>query len=436
MSIFKKVNVGFVLTPGCRMADIIETDIIFRFNPKTRSHYIAEAKGPVIGRSDFTVVANATYDDCPELDVLVVGEMSERESVNKDLLKFVAAKAAKAKYVIGISNGVWTLFQAGLIKDEKITADRNTLDRLRKEILNVVDKRKSIKDGKLLTSGPSTGAIESAFAVYYELSGKWKTKFAELTLEYDALVQYPLLSNIVLQVPKDPKPLKVGVFAAPNIFIPDVMGAVDVFGALPNCEFHYVSHTKGTSKSMIGFGPDIESTVTFDNCPQLDVLIVGATHPKYLKDPEVLDFILHQEKNASAIICVCAGTFLVGATGLLEGKNAATNYQQAQSLPKIGVTPTDQEIAVDGKFFSAGPAVGSYTVGLKAVEKIVGREWAQYIEHEVLEFAPNPLFGAGSAKTADKSAVLLAKAMSTLLLNPLFNSFLKKGYYAQGIKPK
>jgi len=177
----------------------------------------------------------------------------------------------------------------------------------------------------------------------------------------------------------------------------------------------------------------MNATTTFDNCPDLDVMIFGATHPRYIKDSKVLDFILKQEKNASAIISVCAGTFIVGSTGLLEGKEATTNYHQVVDLPKIGVYPTDKLVAVDGKYFSAEPVIGSYQVALKAVEKVVNKKWTQYIGHEVLEFAPKPVLGTNPL-TASKS-ILFATYSTITQIRRAFRPTIKKGYFGQGVKP-
>jgi len=125
--------------------------------------------------------------------------------------------------------------------------------------------------------------------------------------------------------------------------------------------------------------------------------------------------------------------FIVGSTGLLEGKEATTNYHQIIDLPKIGVRPSGKKVAEDGKYFSAGPVVGSYQVGLKAVEKIISKEWAQYIAHEVLEFAPNPLFGT-NPQTASKSIFFVTHSTISQLRR-LYHPAIRKGYYGQGVKP-
>lgn len=426
MGIINRKRIGFIVKKGFRGADIIGVDAVLRFHPRNKIYFIGEQEGMVQGQAQLQLYADTNYKDCPELDVLIVGEMDDEQMNCKVLQDFVLDQAKHAECVLGISKGVEVLYKSGLVDDQKITADKGTIRRLQSMGVNAVQASSYVEDGKIITAGPSTGAIEAAFAILNKLRGKWLTKFTELTLEYNPYIQFPLPKNQDLFMPELPKALRVGLMALPGVYYPDEIGAQDVFAAIPNTEFYYLSKEKGKSDSMIGLGASMQATTKLIDCPQLDVLVVGAMHPKYITDEEVQHFIKHQVQKAKAVISVCAGTFTVGATGVLEGKNATTNYQQISSLPLIGVACTEEELAVDGKFYSAGPAIGSYQVALKAVEQIVSKDWAQYIEHEVLEFSPEPVFGAGSVATADSSAVRIASCLSKLILNPYFNTYLKK----------
>ncbi|BDD03303.1 DJ-1/PfpI family protein [Aureibacter tunicatorum] len=426
MSILKKINIGFILTPGFRPADVIELDAVFRFHPRNKVFYLSEdSHSKIYGKSGMGMVSDTSFEDCPKLDVLVVGEMDDSAFFNESLLSFIVKQSHQAQYVIGISNGVKLLYQAGVLSQQQVTADRRTLEDLKTSDLRLVDERRFVRDGKFITSGPSTGAIEAAFFVFDQFRSTWLTKFTEFTLEYDAHIQFPLKKEIILDKPLDLKALNVGVLTTPGLYLPDIMGAVDVLGSLPNAKFYYLSNEKGTSNSIINFGAQVISDTTFDECPQLDVLIVGATHPRYVSNERVIKFILKQEKKAASVISVCAGTFIIGATGLLRGRNAATNYHQVSDLPMIGAKIAGKEVECDGKFMSAGPAVGSYEVGLKAVEVLAGKEWAQYIEHEVLEFSPNPLYGT-NPRNASKS-ILSVTHFASFFLKRIYRPFIKKG---------
>lgn len=435
MGIFNSLRIGYILTPGFREADVIQSEAVFQFQPRNTLYFIADKKGAVHGDANFGVVANTTFNECPDLDILVVGKMTEAEINKPDLWQFIAKKAKKAKCVIGGSNGVWALYKAGVIKNEKVTADRETLELLKDSGLQLVNKRRHVEDKKIITAGPSTGIIEASYTALGKFRGDWISKFAEYTLEYDdGRAQYPLNKDVILEQPPLPRPMKIGFFAADGLYTLDIMGAIEVFSAIPNAEIYYIAPEKGISKALLGMGPSVVADTSIKECPDLDVLMFGASHPKYVKDKKVMDFINRQEKCSIAMTSVCAGTFLLGSTGLLEGRDAATNIQMVNQLPSIGVSRSGKKIVIDGKFFSSGPAVGSYEAALITVEKIAGRNWAQYIEHEVLEFAPNAVYGIN-----ERNISPFLKTMTKFLslgLKAAYAPSIKKSYYGQGIKTK
>lgn len=432
MSTFKTINIGIVLSAGFRAADLIEMDAVFRIHPRNKVFFLAEKTGLVKGQNGFGITAEKSFSNCPQLDVLIIGETASNQIKDVVLLDFLKRIIPNVKFVIAVSNGVKTLHTAGVLDTQTVTTNAATMKSLRNTRLNVIEERRCVIDGKFITAGPSSGAIEAAFAVLRKLRGEWLTKLVAFNLEYHADVQYPVNEGNRVEIPPLPRPLKIGVFAAPDIYVPDVMGAVDVFSAIPNAEIYYVGYEKGYSKSIASLGPTITTNMTLAECPELDVLIVGATHPRYIKDVKLLDFIRRQEQSTQAIISVCAGTFVIGAAGLLEGKRAATNYHQTGDLQRVGACFNGNEVEVDGKYFSAGPAVGSYQVGLKAVEKLIGEQWAQYIEHEVLEFAPNVIEGA---RLTDVSpSVLRVTNIASFFLRKIFRPAIAKGYNSKQLK--
>lgn len=425
----KKINIGFVLTPGFRAADLIEVWAIFGLHPRNKAFFIAENKECVYGKSDFPIVPSTTFRDCLPLDVLVVGEQPDSELENENYIEFIRKSAANAAYVIGISRGVIALAKTGLLANLKATADKSSLHKLTDYGVIPVDQPKTVVDGKFYTSGPSTGAIESGLMVLRKLRGDFVTRFVELTLEYNPKKQFAekcQYNNGVVKQPKPAKPLKVAVLMAPFVYAPDVMGALDVLGAVPGTEIYYV--WKEERKVKCTNDLYMEVSTTFEKCPQVDVLVVGAVMPvSVFSDQEVLDFIVKQEKQARAIISVCGGTFVIGSAGLLKDRHAASNFHMTGALPCVGAIPSYKEVQVDGKFYSAGPAVGSYEVGLMAVNDICGEEWAAYIEQEVLEYEPNPVMKSGSPELAGKWLTFLSKLMIAPFI-PISNWHAKKGY--------
>jgi transcriptional regulator GlxA family with amidase domain len=201
--------------------------------------------------------------------------------------------------------------------------------------------------------------------------------------------------------------LKVATLVCPDVFMPDIIGGQTVFGMVPNTETYLVWKNLEQFNAMPNW--PMCATSTFETCPNVDVLIVGATSPEVVSDPEVLAFVKQQAKHASIVIGICAGTLLLGAAGLLKDKKARTNFQMMDTLEELGAHPVvGQGVLIDGKFYTAGPVSGSYEAALLALATLRGEEIAQIMEL-TLEYDPKPPFGVGSPELAGK--VLTEKTM-------------------------
>ncbi len=209
--------------------------------------------------------------------------------------------------------------------------------------------------------------------------------------------------------------LKVGILVCPGYFPGDVAGAHMVFGLSPNTEIHFVWKTL---EPVEGFPrwPTM-ATTSFADCPDLNVLIVGAIPPDVIADPEVITFFRQKAEGAAAVLTVCAGAMLAGVAGLLEGRRVTTNFHLLDALHEVGAIPVGGgKVVVDGKFYSAGPATGSFEAALVALAALRGEELAKLIEL-VIEYDPHPPFKVGSPELAGTALTDKALAMYEGLVN-------------------
>ncbi|QUS58360.1 DJ-1/PfpI family protein [Pseudovibrio brasiliensis] len=420
----KRYRIGYIAMPGFNESELGEMQAVLGINPLNRPVIIGATTTPVTGQHGLTLVPNADFTDCTPLDVLVIPDIPSAAQDDPALHAFLAEQCARVAYVVASSGGVLALAKADVLEGKAATADDEGTKLLAEYGAKPVFERKAVVDGKFHTAGHSTGMIEAAFIVLEKLRGTRFAKFAELTLEYDPHCQFS--GN----TPKDPVDLAacdaptIAVALPSGCYLPDFLGAVEVLSAFPNSTLHVVSHDKTPVQCLLG--PKIIPTSTFAECPQVDFVIQGATQPLLLKDKELLDFIRRQEPAAKGMISVCAGTLVYAAAGILEGKTATSNYHHTPLLDKLGAKSSGTEVAVDGKFYSAGPAIGSYEVALKAVRDVYGVDVAAHIEQNVLEYAPNPLFNVGSPEKAGKFMALLGKYLFAPTL-PLYLSAGRKG---------
>jgi cyclohexyl-isocyanide hydratase len=408
MRLLKQVRVGFVLTPGFRAADVVAVQSVLGIHPRTECEYVAASRTCVRGKSGFPIVATSTFEECPPLDVLVVGEQPSEALDDPALLQFLARQVEAASQVVAVSNGVVALAKAGCLARVRVTADARSLPTLRETQAVVLDQAGPVVDGKFHTAGPCTGAIEAAFVVLEALRGTFWAKLAELTLEYDPHPAYSGADVSPKAFAAVDRFVKVAVLCPPGMYVPDVMGAVDVLGSLPGAEVFYVWKDEGAKKGILG--PTLVADTTFEACPPVDVIIVGATPPQVCAEPEALAFLAQREPEASAVISVCAGVLVAGAAGLLEDRPATTNFHMYGLLGSVGAHLSEQHTVSAGKVHTAGPAVGSYEVGLRVVAGLFGEEVAALIERDVLEYRPRPVFGVGRPALAGPWLTTISKA--------------------------
>ncbi len=99
------------------------------------------------------------------------------------------------------------------------------------------------------------------------------------------------------------------------------------------------------------------------------------------KNRVVLDWIIDQYNAGAEVASLCTGTFLLAATGLLNGKPCATHWKAEayfrRLFPELELHTnkilTDQE-----GVYTAGGAISSLNLSLYIVEKYCGREAALY----------------------------------------------------------
>ena len=201
-------------------------------------------------------------------------------------------------------------------------------------------------------------------------------------------------------------PLQIGLLVFPKVTQLDLTGPVQVFSSVPGAKLHLIWKRiePVQSDSVLVLTP----TMTFADCPQLDVICVpgGVGSDDLLNDEEVLAFLRKQAEGAKFITSVCTGSLVLGAAGLLRGYRAATHWTAMDSLSAFGATPTKTRVCIDGNRVTGGGVTAGIDFALTLVSKLVDEKTAQAIQLR-LEYNPAPPFNAGSPDTAPKEIVAL-----------------------------
>ena len=192
---------------------------------------------------------------------------------------------------------------------------------------------------------------------------------------------------------------RIGILIFPDIMQLDMTGPHEVFTKLPDAEVLLVWKT--LNPIVAGGGMRILPDVTYETCPQLDLICVpggGGMNP-LLNDPETLDFIRDKAATARFVTSVCTGSLVLAAAGLLKGKRAACHWMSRDMLIEFGAIPDKSRVVIDGKFISGGGVTAGIDFGLTVAAKIFGDDIAKSIQLGI-EYNPQPPFNAGSPEKA------------------------------------
>ncbi|KAH7040081.1 class I glutamine amidotransferase-like protein [Microdochium trichocladiopsis] len=132
---------------------------------------------------------------------------------------------------------------------------------------------------------------------------------------------------------------------------------------LPQChkdealdiEFHWVSASGGAMELTAGV--KLQTTNTFEDCPPLDVALMGAHEVGIYQLTEAeLAFIRKTYEHCAAFLCICAGMMPALQAGLLQGKTVTAPREMLPELRKQApdVDWVSKRWANDGKVWTSG----------------------------------------------------------------------------------
>ncbi|MGH6715033.1 MAG: DJ-1/PfpI family protein [Bradyrhizobium sp.] len=203
-----------------------------------------------------------------------------------------------------------------------------------------------------------------------------------------------------------PAPLQIGVLLFPKVTQLDLTGPVQVFCSLPDAKVHLIWKRiePVASDCVLTLTP----TVTFADCPQLDVICVpgGVGSDDMVNDEEVLAFLRKQADGAQYITSVCTGSLVLGAAGLLKGYRAATHWAAREFLSAFGAITSQDRVCIDRNRITGGGVTAGIDFALTLVSIIAGRRTAEAIQLR-LEYNPAPPFQSGSPDTAPPEVLAL-----------------------------
>ena len=203
-------------------------------------------------------------------------------------------------------------------------------------------------------------------------------------------------------------PLHIGFLVFPQVTQLDLTGPAQVLSRVPGAKVYLA--WKAIEPVITDVGFSINPTVTFADCPQLDVICVpgGFGTDDMINDEEMLAFLRQQAAGAKYVTSVCTGALALGAAGLLKGYRAATHWSAMEMLGQFGATPTKTRVCIDRNRVTGGGVTAGIDFALTLVSILVDRTTAEAIQLQI-EYNPAPPFTSGSPDTAPAEVLALLR---------------------------
>ncbi len=221
-----------------------------------------------------------------------------------------------------------------------------------------------------------------------------------------------LMGQAMAEMPKSPRfspnPRNgavrvVEVLAYPDVQLLDVTGPLQVFATANDL----VSESGGTrpyvlhvvAKSPQGVTASAGLAIATRSLPRAgaapDTLLIagGPGVEAAAADRDLVDWVRRRAAKARRVASVCTGAFLLAASGVLDGRRAATHWsvcaELARRYPAVRVEP-DPIFVRDGSVWTSAGVTAGIDLALALVEQDLGRTTALAVARYLVVFLKRP----------------------------------------------
>jgi transcriptional regulator GlxA family with amidase domain len=173
----KNRTLGIVLYPKFELLDVYGPAEIFgNLGPRVKVVMVAASAGPVASVQGPKTVAEYGFDDCPDLDLVLVpgGIGTLAELKNQKLHEWLRQRAAKAEIVMSVCSGSAILARAGLLDGRRATSNKQYFSLAVGQGPKVkwVKEARWVDDGDRVTSSGVSAGMDMALHVVARLFGE------------------------------------------------------------------------------------------------------------------------------------------------------------------------------------------------------------------------------------------------------------------------
>jgi transcriptional regulator GlxA family with amidase domain len=413
----EKKLIAFPVYPGVTPLDLVGPMTILRTLGRTpyRTVVVGDRLDEVPTDTPLRLRPTATFADVPDPWAVIVpggGPATLMATADDALVGYVRSASRHAELVGSTGNGALVLAAADLVRGKPAAihwAFREALE----ELGGVYSSERWAEDGRLLTAAGGTAGIDMALLARktrLKISG---TRTAQLFTEYDpqppfGRVQPGKDDDEFARMLRTPDAARatggdrageqvIAFVIYPGLTILDLVGPLQVLTALERFAPQYRTVVVGATREAVptDIGVPMIPDRTFDEVPNPAIVLVpGGALPtiRAMNDPVIRDYVRQAAASADLVTSVCTGSLILGAVGLLEGRDATTNWYYSGILENLGATyHVRRWVEEDNLIMSAGVSAG-IDMALYFVARLTDEATARKVQLAI-DYDPRPPYG-------------------------------------------
>jgi cyclohexyl-isocyanide hydratase len=179
------IQIGALLFGGVDQLDLTGPFEVLARTPGAALRFYAKTLAPVADVRGLRLLPDATFDEAPRLDVLLIPGGFGQEALMEDeeTLAWVREKAEGASHVLSVCTGALILGAAGFLRGRRATTHWAVHHLLPYFGATAIDAR-VVADGKLISAAGVTSGIDGALQLAAALRGDAAAQAIQLFLEY------------------------------------------------------------------------------------------------------------------------------------------------------------------------------------------------------------------------------------------------------------
>jgi transcriptional regulator GlxA family with amidase domain len=186
---------------------------------------------------------------------------------------------------------------------------------------------------------------------------------------------------------------RVAILVYDGVALLDVAGPAEVFGEANRLGADYrialLSTTGADVASSIGVRMAVDGSPASEPDPDTFVMPGGVVYPRAPVTQDLIEAARELAVRSGRVASVCSGAFVLGATGLLDGKRATTHWKIAGELaarhPKIRVEP-DAIYVRDGTTYTSAGVTAGIDLALALVEEDHGPDLSRDVARALVVY--------------------------------------------------